>query len=477
MFHFDCFWMREFRWCDFEWDPRTFPEPEAMLARIKDRGLRVCVWINPYIAQLSPLFEEGRAHGYLVQRPDGSVWQWDKWQAGMALVDFTNPAAAAVVLSASWSACWTRVWTPSRPTSASESRPTWSGTTGRDPERMHNYYTQLYNRTVFELLRRRRGEGEAVVFARSATAGGQQYPVHWGGDCESSFEAMAETLRGGLSLAASGFAYWSHDIGGFEGTPDAGVFKRWLAFGLLSSHSRLHGSNSYRVPWAFDDEAVDVARRFTELKMTLMPYLARLADRRNGVRHPVAATDGATSSRTTPPYRTWTPSTCSATPSSSHRFSSRRSGAVLRSGGPLDLPPGRRRGHRPALACSRTTRTTRCRCWSGRERCCRRGARRDRPDYHYADGIALHVYGVEVLRHSTVRIPGTDDIDDSVFDVEFIDGTLTVSRTSGPEVSWSVVLPAGSRPASATGGRLESTSDGGQRIATSEASISIELLA
>ena len=55
------------------------------------------------------------------------------------------------------------------------------------------------------------------------------------------------------------------------------MFKRWLAFGLLSSHSRLHGSGSYRVPWAFDDEAIEVARRFVRLKMSLMPYLTRVA--------------------------------------------------------------------------------------------------------------------------------------------------------------------------------------------------------
>ena len=84
---------------------------------------------------------------------------------------------------------------------------------------------------------------------------------------------MAETLRGGLSLAYSGFGFWSHDIGGFEGTPDAGVFKRWVAFGLLGTHSRFHGSGSYRVPWAFDEEAVDVTRAFTKLKLSLMPYL------------------------------------------------------------------------------------------------------------------------------------------------------------------------------------------------------------
>ena len=144
---------------------------------------------------------------------------------------------------------------------------------GSDPERMHNYYTYLYNQTVFELLRKRRGEGEAIVFARSATVGSQQFPVHWGGDCDSTFEAMGENLRGGLSLGMSGFGYWSHDIGGFEGTPDPAVYKRWIAFGLLSSHSRLHGSASYRVPWLLDEEAVDVLRTFTKLKARLMPYL------------------------------------------------------------------------------------------------------------------------------------------------------------------------------------------------------------
>jgi alpha-D-xyloside xylohydrolase len=84
---------------------------------------------------------------------------------------------------------------------------------------------------------------------------------------------MAESLRAGLSLGLSGFGFWSHDIGGFEGTPSPSLFKRWVAFGLLSSHSRLHGSGSYRVPWLFDEEAVDVTRQFAHLKNSLMPYL------------------------------------------------------------------------------------------------------------------------------------------------------------------------------------------------------------
>ncbi|BDO43335.1 alpha-xylosidase [Cellulomonas sp. NTE-D12] len=278
VFHFDCFWMREFHWTDFVWDPATFPDPEGMLTRLKAKGLRICVWINPYIAQRSRLFEEGKAKGYLLRNTDGSVWQWDLWQAGMALVDFTNPAAA------DWYAGELRTLLGQGvdcfKTDFGERIPTdgvaWFD--GSEPDRMHNYYTHLYNQTVFDVLRDVRGEGDAVLFARSATVGGQQYPVHWGGDNDSSLASMAETLRGGLSLGLSGFGYWSHDIGGFEGTPDPLVFKRWLAFGLLSSHSRLHGSGSVRVPWAFDDEAVDITRRFTHLKLSLMPYLGRVAE-------------------------------------------------------------------------------------------------------------------------------------------------------------------------------------------------------
>jgi alpha-D-xyloside xylohydrolase len=275
VFHFDTFWMRELSWCDFQWDRRVFPDPVGMLARLRGSGLRVCVWINPYIAQRSALFAEGQAGGYLLRRPNGDVWQWDLWQPGMALVDFTNPAARewyAAKLDALLEQgvdCFKSDFGERVPTDVAYFD-------GSDPERMHNYYTYLYNKVVFDALRKRRGE-DAVVFARSATAGSQRFPVHWGGDSESTYESMAESLRGGLSLGLSGFGFWSHDIGGFEGTPDAALFKRWIAFGLLSSHSRLHGSGSYRVPWLFDDEAVDVLRTFTRLKARLMPYLYQAA--------------------------------------------------------------------------------------------------------------------------------------------------------------------------------------------------------
>lgn len=273
VFHFDCFWMKGFNWCDFTWDEETFPDPEGMLKRYHDRGLHLCCWINPYIAQASPLFREGMEHGYLLKKTNGDVWQTDLWQAGMGILDVTNPDARAWYCDHLRKIL--RMGVDCLKTDFGERIPVKDIAyfDGKDPLHMHNYYSFLYNKMVFDLLKEERGEGEAILFARSATAGSQQFPVHWGGDNSASYISMAETLRAGLSMSHSGFGFWSHDISGFEQTAPADVYKRWAAFGLLSSHSRLHGSSSYRVPWLFDEESCDVVRKFTRLKCRLMPYL------------------------------------------------------------------------------------------------------------------------------------------------------------------------------------------------------------
>ncbi len=276
VFHFDCCWMKEFHWTDFIWDEAVFPDPEGMLGRIHDKGIKVCVWINPYIGQESALFDQGMEKGYFIKRPDGSVWQWDMWQSGMAVVDFTNPEAVRWYqqglekLLDMGVDCFKTDFGERIPTDVVYHD-------GSDPMKMHNFYTYLYNKAVYEILAEKRGKSEAVLFARSATAGGQKFPVHWGGDCWSDYESMEQSLRGGLSLTSSGFGFWSHDIGGFESKSTPDVYKRWCAFGLLSTHSRLHGSSSYRVPWLYDEESVDVVRFFTRLKASLMPYLYRCA--------------------------------------------------------------------------------------------------------------------------------------------------------------------------------------------------------
>ena len=236
--------------------------------------------MNPYLGQASPVFKYAASKGYLLRRKNGDIFQWDLWQTGMGIVDFTNPEACAWYVS-----CLEGLFdkgVDAIKTDFGERIPTldveWFDSS-LDPRKMHNYYAFLYNKVVYEAIQDRFGENEAVLFARTATAGTQRFPLQWGGDCESTAEAMAESIRGGLSLGLCGFSFWSVDIGGFEGSPPPWIYKRWVAFGLLCSHSRLHGSNSFRVPWTVDDDdsseqgCSKTLSKWTALKARLMPYI------------------------------------------------------------------------------------------------------------------------------------------------------------------------------------------------------------
>ena len=437
VFHFDCFWMKEFNWCNFQWDPRCFPDPQGMLKRLKEYGLHICVWINPYIAQRSVLFDEALAGGYLLKRPNGEVWQTDQWQPGMGIVDFTNPEA--------------RKWFQDRLRPVLDTGVDAFKTDfgeripmdvvyfdGSDPLKMHNYYTYLYNKTVFDLLKEVRGEGEAVVFARSATAGSQQFPVHWGGDSTATFESMAESLRGGLSLGLSGFGFWSHDIGGFEQTASADVYKRWAAFGLLSSHSRLHGNSSYRVPWAYDEEAVEVLEKFTRLKCSLMPYLFGAARQAHTLGLPMLRAmllefpDDPACETLDRQYMLG--DSLLVAPIFSH------TGAVdyyvpagrwtnLLNGNVVEGPRWVRETHNfmslPLLARPNSVIPF--------------GNHDDRPDYNYAEGITLQVYQLWEDEYATVEIPSLTGEIQATFEVSRAGRKIDVQRKGASKV-WQILL-------------------------------------
>ncbi len=274
VFHFDCFWMKAFQWCDFEWDPVTFPDPKGMIRRLKAKGLKVCVWINPYIGQKSPVFQELKEKGYLLKRPDGSLWQWDKWQPGLAIYDFTNPQACE------WYAdklkglvemgvdCFKTDFGERISTDVQ-----WFD--GSDPQKMHNHYAYIYNELVWNVLKETVGVEEAVLFARSASVGAQQFPVHWGGDCYANYESMAESLRGGLSIGLSGFGF------GVMILADSRIPRRRMSTSV-GAHSACSPATAactvanptgFRGPWAYDDESCDVVRFFTEQKCRMMPCL------------------------------------------------------------------------------------------------------------------------------------------------------------------------------------------------------------
>ncbi len=270
--HLDCYWQTPGHWSDLRWDPKAFPDPTAMLAELKELGFQTCLWINPYISHRSPVFQEAAERGFLLRHADGRVYIADTWHGSHApggIVDFTSPEATAWFqdqlrrLLEQGVAVFKSDFAEGVPVDAHAS----NGMTG---EELHNVYALLYNDAVAEVTRQ--VTGYSLVWARSSFTGGQRHAAQWGGDATASYPAMASTLRGGLSYALSGVPFWSHDIGGFTGTPSDDLYVRWAQFGALSPLVRFHGTTS-RLPWEFGPEAERAAVEALRLRYRLIPYL------------------------------------------------------------------------------------------------------------------------------------------------------------------------------------------------------------
>lgn len=276
--HFDCYWLREDKWCDFVWDEKLYPDRKGMFAALKRQGYKICLWMNPYVTITTEMYQEGKEKGYFAKNDKKEPYEADLWHGLLSpcvLLDFTNPEAKHWFQGKVRSILEEGV--DVLKTDFGEDIPYdavfHNGMTG---EQMRNIYSRQYNEAVFEVVKQCKGEKNAIVWARSGCAGMQQLPVCWSGDPRSSYEGMAATLRAGLSLGMSGVPFWSHDMGGFYGTVTKEVFIRWSQFGLLSSHSRLHGTTT-REPWAYDEETKEILKTFIQLRYRLLPYIWKTA--------------------------------------------------------------------------------------------------------------------------------------------------------------------------------------------------------
>lgn len=275
--HIDPFWMRKGHYCDLEWDEEAFPQPKKWLKELRDMGIKICLWEQPYVPIRTEMYRDGEANGYFVKNSKGQTYIIHDFETKpTAIVDFTNPDAVT------WYQTKHRklleqgvsVFKPDMGEALPKDAVLHIGKTGSE---MHNLYPLLYNKTVFEACKAH-SEENAVVWGRSGYAGSQRYPLNWSGDPFSTFNEMACVLRSGLSYGLSGVPFWSHDIGGFQGDkPSPELYIRWAQFGLLSSHSRAHGCQP-REPWEYGEEAVRIFKKFVDLRYQLLPYLWMCAD-------------------------------------------------------------------------------------------------------------------------------------------------------------------------------------------------------
>ena len=261
--HFDTGWFGVDWQCDYEFAHDRFPNPVAMLKKLKKEGFHTCLWQLPYFTPKNRYFKELVDNNMHVRNAMGGMPYEDavldlsnqqtvKWYQDK-IAHLIQQGVGAIKCDFGEAAPFNGLYA--------------SGKTGLYE---HNLYPLRYNKALWEAVRDNAGEG--VIWARSAWAGSQRYPLHWGGDAATNDIGMMGDLRGGLSLGLSGFSFWSHDMGGFVTASPEDIYRRWLPFGFLSSHTRAHGAPPTE-PWLISESFTDAFRRCAEMKYALMPYV------------------------------------------------------------------------------------------------------------------------------------------------------------------------------------------------------------
>jgi len=261
--HLDTGWFEHDWRCDYQFSKTRFQDPVKMIADLKRDGFHISLWQLPYFVPKNSLFPEIVSKGLAVKDGKGNLPYED------AVLDFTNPAT--VEWYQGKIASLLKMGVGAIKVDFGEAAPL-NGiyANGRSGFYEHNLYPLRYNQAVADITRQVTGEN--IMWARSAWAGSQRYPLHWGGDSGAQDSSMAATLRGGLSFGLSGFTFWSHDIGGFAAKTPEELYRRWMPFGMLTSHSRCHGTPP-KEPWGYSAAFMDDFRRADELKYRLMPYV------------------------------------------------------------------------------------------------------------------------------------------------------------------------------------------------------------
>ena len=280
--HLDTGWFRTDWLCEWKFNPERFPDPEGFIRRLADKGFKVSLWQLPYVAQGAEQLDEAKRNHYISQPQsydaDNAA---ESSSSNFSALDYAGTIDFTYDKATEW-----YQHTLLKPllemgvkcikTDFGENIHMDHRYHASTPERLNNLYALLYQKAAYEVTKEVTGDG--IVWARAAWAGCQRYPLHWGGDSESSWAGMAGSLKGGLHFGLSGFAFWSHDVPGFHSTPDfmnspidEKVYVRWTQFGVFSSHMRYHGTCK-REPWHYP-EIAPVVKRWWNLRYRLIPYI------------------------------------------------------------------------------------------------------------------------------------------------------------------------------------------------------------
>lgn len=280
--HLDTGWFRTDWLCEWKFNPERFPDPEGFIRNLRSHGFRISLWQLPYVAEGAEQLEEAKSNHYISQPKHPQQQDGTGGQSNFSALDYAGTIDFTYDKATEW---YKGLLKDLLKKGVSCIKTDFGENIHMDhiyhamtPERLNNLYGLLYQRAAYEATEEVNGKDQGIVWARSAWAGCQRYPLHWGGDSQSSWDGMAGSLKGGLHFGLSGFAFWSHDVPGFHSEPDfmnspveEDVYVRWTQFGVFTSHMRYHGTCK-REPWSYPRIA-PIVKRWWRLRYKLIPYI------------------------------------------------------------------------------------------------------------------------------------------------------------------------------------------------------------
>lgn len=287
---------------EWKFDPVYWPDPDAMIAELKEMGIELMVSIWPTVDYRSENFTEMKERGLLIRTDRGYPISMD-FQGNTLHYDSTNPEARAYVWEKAKKNYYSKgvkvFWLDeAEPEYTYYDFDNYRYFLGPDVQ-VGNIYPVMYAKTFFDGMKKE-GQENIINLLRCAWAGSQKYgALVWSGDIMSSFESLRDQFAAGLNMGIAGIPWWTTDIGGFFGADVRDpafheLLVRWFEYGTFCPVMRLHG---YRWPiqpqvgttggatclsgapnevWSYTDEVYEILKDYLFLREKMKPYIEKI---------------------------------------------------------------------------------------------------------------------------------------------------------------------------------------------------------
>jgi alpha-glucosidase len=266
----------------FTWDTESFPDAGAMLERLAEQGFRLVTIIDPGV-KYEPgyrVFDDALQRDVLCRTEAGDVYIGEVWPGATAFPDFVTEEARdwwgelnAEHVRSGVAGIWNDMNEP-----ATGSIPPDAMRFGRgrfSHERYHNQYALLMAMATRDGLLRAQPEQRPFILSRAGSAGIQRYAANWLGDNQARWDHLWLSVPMAMGFGVSGQPFVGADVGGFQGSPDAELFLRWMQYGALTPFCRNHSELGTldQFAWSWGDLVLELVRDALRLRYRLLPYL------------------------------------------------------------------------------------------------------------------------------------------------------------------------------------------------------------